>query len=355
MNLFALGPVAMYPHTLQVSGKQLPYFRTPEFSEVMLESERLLKKVLYAPKDAKTVFLTASGTAAMEATVMNCFTEKDRLLIIDGGIFGHRFTEICKIHAVPYDAVTLRFGERMTPEHLAPYDGGRYTALAVNIHETSTGQLYDVHMLSDFCRRNGMYLVVDAISSFLADEYRMEEFGIDATILSSQKGLAISPGMSLVVLSSRLYEEKVLRNRPKTLYFNFVDHVVNQKRGQTPFTPAVGVALELNDMLRHLEAEGVENRLRHVQQVVEDFRQRLRETELSLPDYPISYAASPLLFPRENAWAVYETLKKEYDTVLTPGGGDLKNKLLRVGHLGNHTAEENPPLIRALREVLRKV
>lgn len=130
--------------------------------------------------------------------------------------------------------------------------------------------------------------------------------------------------------------------------------MVNQTRGQTPFTPAVGVALELNDMLRHLDAEGVENRLRHVRQVVSDFRGRLRETELSLPAYPLSNAASPLLFPRENAWAVYETLKKEYDTVLTPCGGDLKKQAATGGASGQSYRGGDPPLIQALQEVLQR-
>ena len=355
MKLFALGPVAMYPRTLEVAAQQILYFRTPEFSEIMLDSERLLKKHLSAEDNAKTVFLTASGTAAMEATIMNCFTETDKLLIIDGGIFGHRFVEICDIHGIPYDALMLAFGEKLTEKQLQQYEGKKYTALVVNIHETSTGQLYDVNMLAAFCRRNGLYFIVDAISSFMADEYNMVEYGIDATILSSQKGLAIAPGMAVVVLSDRLYKEKVMNNHPKTLYFNFVDHIDNLKRGQTPFTPAVGTALQLNDMLHSIEEEGLENRLAYLRFMVSDFRRRLSETELYLPSYPISYAASPLLFPRENASIVYEILKNEYDIVLTPCGGDLKNKVLRVAHIGNHTIEENAPLIGKLQEVLHRV
>lgn len=98
MKVFTVGPVAMYPHTLEVAARPLPYFRTPEFSAMMLDSEQMLRRLLDAPADSYMVFLTASGTAAMEATVLNCLTEEDRVLLIDGGTFGHRFAEICKLH-----------------------------------------------------------------------------------------------------------------------------------------------------------------------------------------------------------------------------------------------------------------
>lgn len=355
MKLFALGPVAMYQHTLAVAGKPIPYFRTPEFSELMLESEKMMKQVLFAPEDSKVVFLTASGTAAMEATVMNCFTEKDRILVIDGGIFGHRFVEICQLHGIQYDVLHLDFEETLTEEHLDRFDGKKYTALLVNIHETSTGQLYDVKMLSEFCSRNQMYFIVDAISSFLADPYYMEKWGIDATILSTQKGLAIAPGMSIVTISNRLYEEKVLITPQRTMYLDFRSHIDNQKRGQTPFTPAVNIAFQLNDMLKCLVEEGIENRLAHVNLIVSDFRARIKELPLELPKTVLSNAATPLLFPKDNAVQVYEVLKNQYNIVLTPCGGTLKNKMVRVGHIGNHYLDENIELVAALKEVLNNV
>ena len=86
-----MGPVQMYKATLDVRSCQLPYFRTSAFSEIMLENERLLKDRLGATEDFKIIFLTASGTGAMEASVINCFDGKDRLLIVDGGSFGKRF------------------------------------------------------------------------------------------------------------------------------------------------------------------------------------------------------------------------------------------------------------------------
>ena len=126
----------MYPETLEMSGKQLPYFRTSEFSEIMLENEVLLKESIHAPKESKVIFLTASGTAAMEAAVINCFTSDDRLLVIQGGSFGRRFSEICRIHKIPFDELILSFGEVLTKEKLEPYNKKGYSGLLVNLHET---------------------------------------------------------------------------------------------------------------------------------------------------------------------------------------------------------------------------
>ena len=147
MKLFTVGPVEMYPFTLKTAAGQIPYFRTKEFSAMMLEE--LLKKQMHAPDTSRLVFLTASGTGAMEATVFNLFNKDDRLLIIDGGSFGHRFAQICELHGIPHDVLTLSFGESLTSERLEEYSGTAYTGLLVNIHETSTGQLYDINTLKN--------------------------------------------------------------------------------------------------------------------------------------------------------------------------------------------------------------
>ena len=355
MKIFTVGPVEMYPFTLQTAAGQIPYFRTKEFSAMMLESEDLLKKQMHAPESSKVVFLTASGTGAMEATVFNLFSKDDRLLVIDGGSFGHRFAQICELHGIPHDVLSLSFGEALTSERLEECSDRPYTGLLVNIHETSTGQLYDINMLSGFCRRKNMLLVVDAISSFLADDVNVEKYGIDALITSSQKGLALGPGMSFVLLSERAIRERVGKISPTSLYFDFSDHLRNQERGQTPFTPAVRVLYELNEMLRHIEYEegGIKNRLNAVKAEAEWFRTQARRLpHVTIPEYPLSNALTPLVFSGVTAGEVYEAMRYKHEMTLTPNGGELGKKLLRVGHIGYHPHEDQEQLILALKDVL---
>ena len=93
-KLFTIGPTQMYQSTVDVRSNVVPYFRTPEFSELMLDNKRLLKKIQFASDDSEVVFLTCSGSGAMEATVINCFDTNDKLLVISGGTFGQRFENI---------------------------------------------------------------------------------------------------------------------------------------------------------------------------------------------------------------------------------------------------------------------
>ncbi len=350
MRLFTVGPVMMYPEILEESGKQLPYFRTEEFSEMMLDSEVVLKRLLGASDASKVAFLTASGTGAMEAAVSNTFTSKDRVLVIVGGGFGRRFTEICDVHQVPYDSVDLVFGETLTRDHLEAYRGRGYSALLVNIDETSTGQLYDIGMLSDFCRSEGMMLVVDAISSFLADDIDMQRDSIDIVILSSQKALSLEPGISVIVASPRACG-RIREIRSPSYSLDLNRHFLDQERGQTPFTPAVGTLICLNRMLHMIESKGLDNKISETAALASYFRDGARRIGVHIPDYPLSNAVTPMMFDG-NAVDVFEALRERGLTV-TPSGGDLKTRLLRVGHIGNLSRSDYDVLLRELEGILR--
>ena len=116
MKNFAVGPVTSDEDILAIGAEQVPYFRTSEFSAIMLENEKLMLKFMKAPGSSRAVFLTGSGTAAMEAAVVNSLTKEDKALVINGGSFGHRFCEILDIHGIPYEQIELKPGEGLTKE-----------------------------------------------------------------------------------------------------------------------------------------------------------------------------------------------------------------------------------------------
>lgn len=350
MKLFTVGPVEMFPNTLKVAGKQLPYFRTPEFSNIMLENEILIKQSVNAPEMSKTVFLTASGTAAMEAAVINCFTELDKLLIINGGSFGQRFSDICRIHKVPYSEICLEFGENLTSEKLACYEGSGYTGLLVNLHETSNGKLYDISILSEFCKKNNMYFVVDAISAFGADEVDFKKYCIDVLIVSSQKALALSPGIAISVISEKIYNERIRLIDSGNLYLDFKQHIDNQKRGQTPFTPAVGILLELNERLKWINKQGIENVRLQTQKLAVKFRREMKNNGFDVPQYPLSNALTPVIV-KPYAKEMYRCLKEQFGFVVTPNGGQDADTIIRVGHLGNLQWQDYEKLVEAMKRV----
>ena len=124
---FTVGPVMSSDEVLRIGGEQTPYFRNDEFSEIMLENEKLMKEFVYASEDSKVVFITGSGTAAMEATVMNVFNDGDKVLVVNGGGFGQRFVDLCDLHNIDFEDIKLDFGENITKELLSKYDNRGFT------------------------------------------------------------------------------------------------------------------------------------------------------------------------------------------------------------------------------------
>ena len=200
---FTVGPVQMSQELCDLGAEQVPYFRTPEFSKVMLENEQMLLSLAHAPEGSRAVFLTGSGTASMEAAVMHAFTPKDKVLVINGGSFGARFAQLCQVHGIPMEEVRLAPGQALRESHLAPFENRGFTGLLVNLCETSTGIRYPLPLLADFCQRNGCFFVADAISAFLADPVDMAACGIDMLLTGSQKALACPPGVSAVMMAPR--------------------------------------------------------------------------------------------------------------------------------------------------------
>lgn len=351
---FTVGPVMSDEEVRKIGGEQVPYFRTPEFSAVMLENEKLMKKFAKAGEDARVVFITGSGTASMEAAVMNVFDETDKVLVVNGGSFGHRFVELCQIHDVPYEEITLETGKALTKEQLDAYDGKGFTGFLVNVHETSTGVHYDINMISEFCKKNGIFLVVDAISSFLADEFDMAELGVQVMITGSQKALACPPGVSVIVLSGEAVQRVESRN-VKCMYLNLKSALKNGERGQTPFTPAVGTLRQINARLKEIEAAGgVESETQKIAALAQDFREKIKDLPFEIVSNSMSNAVTPLHPLNVSAYQVFTTLKDEYGIWVCPNGGELADKIFRVGHIGALTKEDNTILVNALRDMQKR-
>ena len=147
MKLFTIGPTEMYETTKKVREQGVPYFRNQSFSHLMLETDEMLKRCMKTANTSEAVYLTASGTAGLEAVVDNLIRKEDRVLIVEGGGFGKRFVEICEQKGIQRDVVHLELDEILTEAHFAPFKEQKYKAVLVNLHETSTGQLYDIQLL----------------------------------------------------------------------------------------------------------------------------------------------------------------------------------------------------------------
>lgn len=351
---FTVGPVISSQAVCDIGAEQVPYFRTSEFSELMLENEELIKKFAKAEEGARAVFITGSGTASMEATIMNTLTPRDKAIVINGGSFGQRFVQICEIHDIPHSEIKLEMGHSLTREMLEPYSKRGYTTLIVNMHETSTGVLYDIEMISRFCKENNLFLIVDAISAFLADPFNMEDLKVDIMITGSQKALACPPGISIIVLSQRAVE-RVMTGNPKCLYLNLRDALKDGERGQTPFTPAVGILRQINTRLKEIEAcGGISYETEKIAEIAHDFREKIKDLPFEIVSESLSNAVTPLHPLKASAFDIFLKLKDEYEIWVCPNGGNLKDKVFRVGHIGALTIDDNQKLIDALKDLERR-
>lgn len=354
---FIVGPVELYESTKNVYHKNFTYFRTTEYGNMVKEILAKLNRIIGNTIPDSLIYLTASGTAAMEAVIENCCTRSDKALVINGGTFGKRFCELLEYHNVDFSQIKLEWDEALTSEHLTKFDNQGYTMLFVNLHETSTGQLYDMQILSDFCQKNNLLLIVDAISVILCDEYNMGKFGVDVTITSSQKGLCLSPGLSFISFSQRMLDRINKCEKTSSKYFDFKDYFENIRRGQTPYTPAVFIMYELADMLELIEKEGgKEARLNSIKEKCEYFRKKASKIGLKVPNsYPLSNMLTPLMFEDVNATDVLQILRERYHLYVNPCGGNLADKLCRVAHIGNTTIEDFDNLLEKLEIIVKEL
>lgn len=351
---FTVGPVMSSEAVREIGANQVPYFRTSEFSETMLENESFILEYAKAPEDSRAIFLTCSSTGSMEAVVMNCFDQEDKVLVINGGSFGHRFVELCEIHKIPYATLELEHGKKLTRERLYEYDNQGYTGLLVNVDETSTAVLYDTMMIGEFCKKNNMFYVCDCVSAFLADPFNMAECGADVMITGSQKVLACPPGISIIVLAPKGLK-RVGESKVRTMYFDLKDALKNQERGQTPFTPAVGILLQMNERLKEIDRNGgADAEVARVASQAEDFRNKIKDLPFELVSESPANGVTSVHPTSANAYEIFLILKDKYGIWICPNGGDMKETIFRVGHIGALTHDDNTTLINAFKDLQKR-
>lgn len=343
--IFTPGPVKMSEEVLQVGAQQTPYFRNIEFSEVTFECERGLLEMVNAPEGSKVIFLTASGTAGMEASLMNLLNQDDHALVVNGGGFGARFVQICATHSIPHTDFTVKNTNLADIESLAP--AGDYSVLVVNAHETSLGHLYDLDAMGEYAQKRDLLYIVDAISMLVTDPLDMQQSNIDVVIASSQKGLALPPGLTMVILN-RKAQQKL--QDIASLYFNFKDYLSNGERGQTPYTPAVTIMLQLQARLQQIKDRGgIEQSITSAGEVAEYFRESIKG--LPLKEYSqFMPNAMTALTPTDgkSAMDIVNDMENDYKVMVCPNGGPERDIVFRVSHMGEMSKEYTDILIDAL-------
>ncbi len=310
---------------LSIGNRQIPYMRTKQFSELVLESQNLLNKFV-ENENGKVIIYTASGTAAMESAVCNYSSQFSKKLAINGGTFGRRWKEICDYYNYSCDVFDVEFGKDIDYSQLEYVVAkNKYDVLFCQHHETSSGQLFNIDIISEICQKYNVSLVVDAISSFLTDPFSMKNWYIDVTVLSSQKGLNLPPGLSMLFLSERALGKGFSR---KNFYLDISENLSNLKRGQTPYSPSTTLFLQLHLKLKTLEQNGSDTTIKKVKENADYFRSICREMGWGISaENPSSCITG---FYVSNGRKISELLVKKGIYVM-PSGDE---RLLRISHTG---------------------
>lgn len=326
-------PGIIDPEILKIGAEQIPYMRTTEFGDLNKESEKLLLKFIGC-QGGRTIIYTGSGTGAMSAVVENYVSTKKKALVIDGGSFGHRWSQLCDYYGCEHIDMKLQFGCDVDYDKLDNIIAkGHPDVLLCQHHETSSGQLYNLRKLSDICKKHDVSLVVDVISSFLAEDLNMDELGIDICITSTQKGLNIPPGLSILFLSDKLNDYSF---KHKGFYWDFSDNLRNLTRGQTPYSPATTIYFMLNKRLHQIESTGVASVIKTVHERADFFRTLCKKYDWNIIASNPSYAITGFDVNR-NGDIIFRQMIERYDTFIMPGS---RPGFFRVSHMGIQSEDD---------------
>lgn len=325
MKLYAF-PGNIEEDILQIGARQIPYMRTASFSTLVKESEQWLLQLMKC-KQGRVLFYTASGTGAMDAVVTNYVTQKRKAFVIAGGSFGYRWKDLCQYYACEQVLFEVPFAKDIDYGSLEQaVKEEQPDVLLCQHHETSTGQLFNLEKISAICQKYRVSLVVDAISSFLADPLDLDVLGIDICITSSQKGLNIPPGLSFIVLSAKVRKEAFAH---KSYYFDFEENLKNLERGQTPYSPATTLFMQLHARLQDIRKRGVDAIVNRVRDRALYFRQLCRVNGWQVPAEIPSNGITGFYVHRNGDILFAELLKKEIH--IMPGATPC---YFRISHMG---------------------
>lgn len=328
---------------LNIAAQQIPYMRTEWFSEMMKDSELMLLDFIGCT-NGRVLFYTASGTGAMDAVVENYIGCRGKAFVIDGGSFGHRWDDLCNYHGVNHCVFKVPFAKDIDYSLLEDAVKKENPAfLLCQHHETSSGQLFDVEKIADICKTHKIRLIVDVISSFLAEDIDMDSLGIDIAITSSQKGLNLPPGAAIVFLSESACDFGCEHNN---YYFDFKDNLANMDRGQTPFSPATTIFMQINERMKRNKAIGLKNIIASTRSKAVYFREKCAKFGWEIPAQCPANAITGFYVHR-NGDILFRELQKKNIYIMPSGQADF----FRVSHMGTQNENDLDILADAIREI----
>lgn len=343
--LLTPGPTTIPDAVLAAQAAAPRYHRGPEFRQLMAAVLDGLGWMLET--DDEILLLTGSGTGALEAAIVNCFSPGDTLVVVDNGYFGDRVIRLARAFGLDVVPLSYEWGRLARAADVADLLAGRppVAGVCVQHSETSTGAVNDVEAIAAaVAAAPGRPLImVDAVSSAGALPIRGDEWGLDLVCGGSQKALGAPPGAGFVSVSERAWAAHERATCPR-FYWDFDEARRSAASGpETPWTPAVGVIAGLAKALELARARGREAFFAEHRLNAAAVRAGVAALGLELfgEDPEAAVAVTPVRLPDGlDADEVADHLRGRYGIVTAPGQGPLRGEILRLGHLGHVAAAD---------------
>jgi serine---pyruvate transaminase len=333
--LMTAGPTPVPPAVSQAMAAPMLYHRAPAFVEVY---ERVLSKLPMVFQTSNDVLtFAASGSGAMESAVANLARPGVKVLACAAGKFGERWIELCEAYGADLVRYEPGWGERLDPAEIDRLAEGVQLIFAT-LSETSTGIVHDIQAIAEVAKRHGAILAVDAVSGLGAAELRQDEWGVDVVVAGSQKALMCPPGLAFASVSQRALDfagERV-DGPASRYYFDWGKTAKAQRKGDSPFTPAVPLFLGLDVALDLIAEEGIEEVLARHRLLARATRAGVAALGLELYGDPDerSTVVTALELPSDVDGAKVPGALRKLGITANGGQNQLKGRILRIAHCG---------------------
>jgi aspartate aminotransferase-like enzyme len=348
--MFVPGPVDVAPEVLQQQTKPMLPHRSKDFEATFQRAGEKLRQVFYT--QYRVFIMTNSGSGAQEATVRNL--AKERILSCVNGAFSKRWYDVAVSNGKLADKVEVPMGQAILPGMVEEaLQKQKYELITIVHNETSTGVQNPVKEIADVVKRVSpdTLVAVDAVSSLAGTKIEMDAWGLDLLFTSSQKCMALPPGIALCGVNDRAMARAAeVPNRG--WYFDFLLLEKHRNKDSTPMTPAMSLVFALDFQLDRILVEGLENRFaRHAAMANRSQAWAAKKGwALLAPEGYRSNTLTVVTNPPEFDIAEFNKFLATRNLRLANGYGDLKGKTFRIAHMGEIQMTDLENLLAALDE-----